>query len=435
MTSPLKILSYISLAIMLGLVTYFAALIFFTESSSTLGSTETFASSSLAELLSPDETTSLDELVAATKDISAKESLESVVNNRFAVDSGKRQTITLAGGCFWCTEAFIQETPGVVSAVSGYAEGSAATADYKTVSKGNTKHREAVQVVFDPIRIGVGDILEIYWSHIDPTDAGGQFSDRGHHYTTAIYYHDQNQEQLVTASKEALQDSGLFSENIITEILPYSTFFPAEEYHQDYYLKASAHYERYKKASGRADFIEDNWAKEAALLFFDSQEYKSSQQPSEIEKIEVYRPRTWSKNEIYTALAALPSDVYEIVVKARTEPRYNNKYVDFYGAGIYVDVVTGDPLFSSTHKFKSGTGWPAFYKPIDGALVILEEDFSLLIPRTEVRSSSGHLGHVFTDGPSEHGGKRYCINSLALDFISKSEMAERGYAEWLYLFE
>lgn len=197
------------------------------------------------------------------------DSLESAVFIQ-TTDSGERETITLAGGCFWCTEAFMQETPGVVSAISGYAGGASADANYKTVSTGKTAHREAVQVVFDPKRITTKEILDVYWTHINPTDAGGQFADRGTQYTTAIFFHSEEQRQIAVKSKSALEGSGLFNSPIVTLILPYTTFFEAEEYHQDYYKKAADHYERYKKASGRSGFIDDNWAKEAALLFLES---------------------------------------------------------------------------------------------------------------------------------------------------------------------
>ncbi len=191
--------------------------------------------------------------------------------NRPITDSGQRAVITLAGGCFWCTEAYLQETPGVVSAVSGYAGGEASTATYKQVVKGTTGHREAVQVTYDPARITLQEVLAVYWSHINPTDAGGQFADRGSHYTTAIYFHNESQRTIASASKQALTDSGLFSAPIVTPIVPFTTFFEAEEYHQDYYKKSSEHYERYKKGSGRAGYVEENWAKAAALEFIESQ--------------------------------------------------------------------------------------------------------------------------------------------------------------------
>jgi methionine-S-sulfoxide reductase len=186
-------------------------------------------------------------------------------------DSGQREVITLAGGCFWCSEAFLQETPGVVDVVSGYAGGNKSEANYRTVSTGKTGHREAVQVTFDPGRISIDEVLDVYWGHIDPTDTGGQFADRGFQYTTAIYYDSPEQKVIAESSKARLAQSGLFGAPIATIITPYTTFFKAEEYHQDYYKKSSEHYERYKKASGRAGFVEENWAKAAALEFFESE--------------------------------------------------------------------------------------------------------------------------------------------------------------------
>ncbi len=207
-----------------------------------------------------------------TEQASSTEAAEVAASVPAIVQSGDRAVITLAGGCFWCTEAFFQEAPGVISAVSGYAGGDASTATYKQVSKGTTAHREAVQVTYNPTQISTQQILDIYWGHIDPVDVGGQFSDRGFQYTTAIYYHTNEQRVVAEASKKALSESGLFQEPIAPRIIPYTTFFPAEEYHQDYYKKSSEHYERYKKASGRAGFIEDNWAKEAALEYLEAQE-------------------------------------------------------------------------------------------------------------------------------------------------------------------
>lgn len=351
-------------------------------------------------------------------------------------DSGQRETITLAGGCFWCSEAFLQETPGVVDVVSGYAGGTAETATYKQVSTGKTAHKEAVSVIYDPVRISTQGVLDVYWAHIDPTDDGGQFADRGPHYRTAIFYHTEAQKNIAEASKAALASSGLFSKPIVTSILPYTTFFKAEEYHQDYYKKSSEHYERYKKASGRSGFIEENWAKEAALQFLAGEEAGASAESAPAPKpaATLYQERTWSSEEMAAGLKTLSPEAYKVVVQEGTEAPYKNAYHDNKEAGIYVDVVTGRPLFSSTHKFDSGTGWPSFYQPINDADIIYKTDTSLLGERTEVRSASGHLGHVFDDGPSEHGGKRYCMNSAALKFIPQADMKRLGYEAYSYLF-
>lgn len=347
-------------------------------------------------------------------------------------DSGQRATITLAGGCFWCSEAFFQEAPGVVAAISGYAGGSAETATYKQVSKGTTGHKEAVQVTYDPARISVNDLLDIYWAHIDPVDAGGQFSDRGSQYTTAIFYHTEEQKKLAEASKAALGQSGLFSGTIATKILPYSTFYPAEEYHQDYYKKSAEHYERYKKASGRSGFIAENWAKQAALDFLEAEEKTDVAAP---QAISPYSPRAFSAAEIEAGRQKLSAEAYAVVANEDTESPYKNAYYDNKKAGIYVDVVTGRPLFSTKQKYDSGTGWPSFWAPLEGANLTLKTDSLLGLERTEVRSEAGHLGHVFNDGPVEYGGKRYCMNSLALRFIPKENMTAEGYAAYVKLVD
>lgn len=341
------------------------------------------------------------------------------------VDSGQREVITLAGGCFWCTEAFFQEAPGVVDAISGYAGGEVSNASYKEVSKGTTAHREAVQVTYDPTRITTKEILDIYWGHIDPTDTDGQFADRGFQYTTAIYYHTDEQRAVAEVSKQALSDSSLFEKPIAPLILPYTTFFAAEEYHQDYYKKSADHYERYKKGSGRAGFIEENWAKAAALEFLAAEEANTSAQTL------VYTGRTYTSAEIEAGLKLLPPDAYKVVAQEGTEPAYKNAYWNNKEEGIYVDVVTGRPLFSSKHKYDSNTGWPSFYQSLDGADLELKSDTLLIYERIEVRSESGHLGHVFDDGPKEHGGKRYCINSLALKFVPKADMEKLGYGSYM----
>ena len=353
---------------------------------------------------------------------------EAFVETNVIRNPANMKEIIFAGGCFWCTEAYMQETAGVTSAVSVYIGGSEETATYKQVSSKNTNHREAVKVDYDVSEITLPELLEVYWSHIDPTDAGGQFADRGPQYETAIYYYTEDQREIIEASKKALEESGLFDEPTATEILPYVPYYVAEEYHQDYYQKASGHYERYKKASGRAGFIEDNWAKEAALQFFNEQENQQSTEGK-------YQEREWTQAEIEAAQAELPADVYHVVVEEGTERAYQNAYWDNKEAGIYVDVITGKPLYSSTHKYDSGTGWPSFYQGIDENDLVLVADYKLAVPRVEVRSQSGHLGHVFDDGPAQYGGKRHCINSLALNFIPKEEMEVLGYGEYTYLFE
>ena len=338
-------------------------------------------------------------------------------------DKEKLKTITFAGGCFWCIEGAFQNMEGVVDAVSGYIGGSEEDAQYLTVSKGKTQHREAVQVTYDPHIISTVELLNTFWASIDPTDAGGQFADRGYQYTTAIYYHDEEQRRIAETSKKALEESGLLDGEVVTKIESYSSFYPAEEYHQDYFLKSSDHYERYKQASGRSGFVEETWARDAARSYFEDQV-----------KLHARDDYEYTDEEIAEMLKKLDPLAYHVVAENGTETPFNNVYWDNKEDGIYVDRVTGRPLFSSTHKYDSGTGWPSFWRAIDDDSVTLHEDNSIGMVRTEVRSDAGHVGHVFDDGPEEEGGRRFCTNSASLLFVPKAEMKEKGYGEYLRFF-
>lgn len=359
----------------------------------------------------------------APQDNSVKEDVSST--------DGTYQTITLAGGCFWCTEAYFQEVEGIIDAVSGYAGGDESDASYPSVAKGTTRHREAVQVTYDPATISTEEVLDIYWSHIDPTNAEGQFADSGFQYTTAIFYQNEEQEMAARDAKKRLEKSGVFAKPIATEILPFVTFFEAEEYHQDYYKKASGHYERYKKASGRAGFVEETWAKDAAIQFLQSKRTETAGSVSVSKKAEY----NYTEEEVAELLKNLDPLAYHVVAEGGTESPFNNAYWNNKAEGIYVDKVTGKPLFSSTHKYDSGTGWPSFWRTIDDDSVTMHEDKSLSTTRTEIRSDAGHVGHVFEDGPAEQGGRRFCTNSASLRFVPKASMAGEGYGEYLYLFE
>ncbi len=341
------------------------------------------------------------------------------------------ETITLAGGCFWCTEAYFQEEEGIIDAVSGYAGGSEGDASYLKVSTGATSHREAVQVTYDPEIISIEEILDIYWSHIDPTDTKGQFADKGFQYTTAIFYQSDEQKEAALDSKVRLERSDLFDKPIATEILPFTNFFKAEEYHQDYYKKAADYYERYKKGSGRAGFVEETWAKDAAIKFLES-EQTNTMNKEDASKKDSYN---YTDEEIAELLKNLDPLAYHVVAENGTETPFNNAYWNNKADGIYVDIVTGKPLFSSTHKYDSGTGWPSFWRTIDDDSVTMHEDNSLSTTRTEIRSDAGHVGHVFEDGPADQGGRRFCTNSASLRFIPKADMVKEGYGEYLYLFK
>lgn len=316
--------------------------------------------------------------------------------------NSRYKEIYLAGGCFWGIQDYIDGIYGVEFTNVGYANGKTEQTDYNSIKK--TGHAETVYVVYDPEKITLDELLGYFYGIIDPTSLNKQGNDQGIQYRSGIYYVDEEDKKIIESvtSKEQAK----YSESIVTEIEPLKNYIPAEDYHQNYLDKNPYGYCHIDLS-------------------------KIPKEKPEVNPADYPKPPTEEIREKLTDLQ------FSITQESNTESPFKNEYWNNKGAGLYVDIVTGEPLFLSVNKFDSGTGWPSFTRPIQWDVVTYVADESNGMQRIEVRSRSGdsHLGHLFFDGPKEEGGLRYCINSGALDFIGLEELKDRGYDKFRIFFE
>jgi len=337
-------------------------------------------------------------------------------------------TMLVAGGCFWCVEADLEKTPGVIEVVSGYSGGTTENPTYEDYGQGG--HKEVAEVTFDPSQISFEEILIVTLKTTDPTDDDGTFGDRGDKYSSAFYYENPAQEEIIANLIAEVNQFGPYDDELAINVEQRSKFWPAEEYHQDYYKGTFTrlNYQYYRNGSGRNAFIEKYWGENGYTTDLPWRQNTNIQTNNNDYMWSDYKKP--SKAELKNRLEPV---VFKVTQEDGTERAGTSPLDKNWEEGIYVDVLSGEPLYSSKDKFDSGTGWPSFTQPITPQAVTEHTDRKLFSVRTETRSAiaDNHLGHVFADGPADKGGLRYCMNGAALEFVPKAEMEERGYGDFL----
>ncbi len=305
--------------------------------------------------------------------------------------------IVLAGGCFWGLERYMRGIAGVKDTEVGYANGHTKSPTYEEVCTRCTGHAEAVRVEYDESALPLAFLLELYFQAIDPTTLNGQGADEGTQYRTGIYYTDKADAPVIEAALRSLGER--YDKPVVVECEALRAFYPAEDYHQDYLEK---------RAGGYCHIPAWKMRQAAAARV---------------------NPALYPRPAEETLKQTLPPLSYAVTRQAATEPPFSHPFANGATAGIYVDITTGEPLFSSRNQFNAGCGWPSFTRPIEPFVLHAHTDVSHGMLRTEVRSRAGnaHLGHVFEDGPRESGGLRYCINGAALRFVPREDMEREGY--------
>jgi peptide methionine sulfoxide reductase msrA/msrB len=339
-------------------------------------------------------------LLAANLSLAERRKNEERTTVTTATKADGLKDIYFAGGCFWGVEEYFSRIPGVVDAVSGYANGTKANPSYEEVCTGRTGHAETVRVRYNPRQVALKTLAAQYFKIIDPLSRNRQGNDVGSQYRTGIYFVDAADRPVLEEVMGTVAKG--YSAPLAVELTPLTAFYPAEEYHQDYLKKNPGGY---------------------CHITFDS---LNDLPPAPVEASDA---GPYVKPPAHELRAKLSPEAWHVTQESGTERPFTGEYWDSEEAGIYVDIVTGEPLFSSADKFDSGCGWPSFTKPLDDEAVNERMDASHGMRRTEVRSRAGdsHLGHVFEDGPQDKGGLRYCINSAALRFIPYADMDKEGY--------